>query len=97
MHWSAKVAEIPGREHRELLLRKRTRKLFDGLAAVPDRKWRRVRLTTVGREYRTPQVLGRKVCITGYPGDILSSDAGHVHVQIPLHAGLRQGRSQWRG
>ena len=55
---------------RFLTLRKRTRRLLDGIAAHADGEWRRVRLTNVGRAYRTPQILDRMVRITGYPGDI---------------------------
>ena len=55
---------------RFLTLRKRTRRLLDGIAAHADGEWRRVRLTNVGRAYRTPQILDRMVRINGYPGDI---------------------------
>ena len=66
----ANLADLDRMGIRFLTLRKRTRRLLDGIAAVPDGEWRRVRLTNVGRAYRTPQVLDRMVRITGYPGDI---------------------------
>ena len=83
----ANLAELDRMGIGFLTLRKRTRKLLDGLAAVPDGEWRRVRLTNVGREYRTPQVLDRKVRITGYPGDIRQlavRDLGHANPTLLL-------------
>ncbi len=76
----ANLAELDRMGIRFLTLRKRTRKLLDGIAAAPDGEWKRVRLTNVGRAYRTPRILDRTVRVTGYPGDIRQlavHDLGH--------------------
>jgi len=65
---------------RFLTLRKRTRRLLDGIRAVPDSDWRRVRLTNVGRAYRTPRVLEQTVHVSGYPKPVRQPavrDLGH--------------------
>ena len=53
-----------------LTLRKRSRSLLDAIDAVPESDWKQVRLTNVGRIYRTPRVLDQRVRISGYPHDI---------------------------
>ena len=76
----ANLAEPDRMGIRFLTLRKRTRKLLDGIAAAPDGEWKRVRLTNVGRACRTPRILDRTVRLTGHPGDIRQlavHDLGH--------------------
>lgn len=53
-----------------LTLRKRSRSLLDAIAAAPQDDWKQVRLTNVGRIYRTPRILDQRVRISGYPDDI---------------------------
>ena len=66
----ANLAELDRMGIEFLTLRKRTRKLLADLSAVPESEWRRVRLTNVGRAYRTPKVLEQTVRIAGYPDPV---------------------------
>jgi len=66
----ASPAELDRMVIRLLTLRRRTRRLMDGIAAVQDGEWTRVQLTNLGRAYRAPRVLDRTVRVTGYPGGI---------------------------
>ena len=66
----ANLWRINGRGIDFLTLRRRSRSLLDAIAAAPESDWRQVRLNNVGRIYRTPGVLDRRVRISGYPGDI---------------------------
>ena len=70
-----------------LTLRKRTRTLLAAIAAVPASDWKQVRLTNVGRIYRTPRVLDQQVRITGYPDAIRQlavRDLGHENPTLLL-------------
>ena len=63
-----------------LTLRRRTPKMVAQLLAAPRGEWRKVTLTNVGRIYRTPRILDRKVRIKDYPGEIRQiaiTDLGH--------------------
>ena len=53
-----------------LTLQRRSRYLLDAIAAVPESDWKQVRLTNVGRIYRTPRVLDQRTRISGYPDDV---------------------------
>ena len=53
-----------------LTLRKRSGSLLDAIATCPESDWKQVRLTNVGRIYRTPRVLDQRVRISGYPDDV---------------------------
>ena len=56
-------------------------------AAVPASDWKQVRLTNVGRIYRTPRVLDQQVRITGYPEAIRQlavRDLGHENPTLLL-------------
>lgn len=61
-------------------LRRRTQKMVSELLAEPREKWRKITLTNVGRVYRTPRILERRIRIKDYPGDIRQIaiiDLGH--------------------
>ncbi len=63
-----------------LTLRRRTSQMVAQLLAAPRGEWRKVTLANVGRIYRTPRILDRKVRIKDYPGEIRQiaiTDLGH--------------------
>lgn len=66
----ANLGRINGMGIDFLTLRRRSASLLAAIAAAPESDWRQVRLNNVGRIYRTPRVLDRRVRISGYPGDI---------------------------
>lgn len=65
---------------RFLTLRRRSRKMVAALLAAPASAWRKVRLTNIGRIYRTPRVQETQVRLGGYSGpvrQIAVIDLGH--------------------
>ena len=63
-----------------LTLRRRSRKMVAALAAIPQEQWRRLRLSSVGRTFRTPRILEEKVQLRGYSDplrQIANPDLGH--------------------
>ncbi len=61
-------------------LRKRTPKMISELLSQPPQMWRKITLINVGRIYRTPRILERRIRIRDYPGDIRQVaivDLGH--------------------
>ncbi len=80
-----------------LTLRKRSRSLLDAIDAVPESDWKQVRLTNVGRIYRTPRVLDQRVRISGYPDDIRQlavRGLGHERPTLLLTNQMRTSASQ---
>lgn len=80
-----------------LTLRKRSRSLLDAIDAVPQGDWKQVRLNNVGRIYRTPQVLDRRVRISGYPHDIRQlavRGLGHERPTLLLTNQMKTSASQ---
>ena len=51
---------------RFLTLRRRSRKLLAEIYARPASAWRRVRLRSLTRRYRTPRVLDERLSLKGY-------------------------------
>ena len=65
---------------RFLTLRRRSRKMMHELRQQPDREWRRIRLANVGRRYRNPRIIDRRIQLSHYPGElrqIAVADLGH--------------------
>ena len=65
---------------RFITLRRRTANLIDAIHAVPRNEWRCIRLTNVGRAYRTPRVLEQTVAVRHYPHELRQlaiMDLGH--------------------
>ena len=78
-------------------LRKRTRSLLAAIAAAPDTDWKRVRLTNVGRIYRTPRILESTVRLARYPGDIRQiavRDLGHESPTLLLTNQMKTSAGQ---
>ncbi len=53
-----------------LTLRRRTARTVAALLVEPPEAWRRITLTNVGRIYRNPRILERRLRIRDYPGEI---------------------------
>ena len=80
-----------------LTLRRRSGSLLDAIAACPESDWKQVRLTNVGRIYRTPMVLDRRVRISGYPDDVRQlavRGLGHERPTLLLTNQLKTSASQ---
>ena len=80
-----------------LTLRRRSGSLLEAIAACPQSDWKQVRLTNVGRIYRTPRVLDRRVRISGYPDDIRQlavRGLGHERPTLLLTNQMRTPASQ---
>ncbi|MDE0520715.1 MAG: hypothetical protein OXH79_02030 [Boseongicola sp.] len=80
-----------------LTLRRRSGSLLDAIAACPESDWKQVRLTNVGRIYRTPMVLDRRVRISGYPDDVRQlavRGLGHERPTLLLTNQMRTSASQ---
>lgn len=63
-----------------LTLRRRSKKLVTALLNSPPEQWKKVRLTNIGRAYRTPRVLESMIQLRGYQGtlrQIAIMDLGH--------------------
>ncbi len=55
---------------RFLTLRRRSENMVSVLASKPSSEWKKIRLSNVGREYRTPKIYEQRVKLRDYPGDI---------------------------
>ncbi len=80
-----------------LTLRRRSGSLLDAIAAAPESDWKQVRLTNVGRVYRTPRILDRRVRISGYPDDIRQlavRGLGHERPTLLLTNQMKTSASQ---
>lgn len=63
-----------------ITLRRRSKKLLEGIRNEPLSVWRRIELEAVSREYRTPRILDRKITLPGYEGPVRQltiADLGH--------------------
>ncbi len=70
-----------------LTLRRRTARMVASLLAEPPEAWRRITLTNVGRIYRRPRILERRLRIKDYPGEIRQiaiADLGHERPTLLL-------------
>ena len=76
----AHLAQLQDRGIDFITLRRRSAKLVERLLALPRDRWRTVRLTNVGRRYRTPRIVEETVRIKDYPQPIRQiaiRDLGH--------------------
>jgi len=76
----ANLARLQDRGIAFLTLRRRSAKMVEQLLGLPRERWHTVRLSNVGRRYRTPRILDQTVCIKDYPQPIRQiavRDLGH--------------------
>ncbi len=63
-----------------MTLRRRSRKLLEQIYATPPSAWRRIQLESVGRIYKTPRILDRRITLPRYQDPIRQlsiMDLGH--------------------
>lgn len=80
-----------------LTLRRRSEKMVSELLSKPSSQWKRITLGNVGREYRTPRILERRVRLRGYPGDIRQiaiADLGHEKPTLLLTNQMEESASK---
>ena len=76
----ANLAEIDRQGIAFLALRRRSKKMMAELRARPEADWHRIRLTNIGRRYRTSRIIDERVRLPQYPGavrQIAIADLGH--------------------
>ncbi len=72
-------------EIRFLTLRRRSRQMLARIYALPPSMWKRVKLTSLTRTYRTPRVLDERVTVKDYNGELRQLsiiDLGHEEPTI---------------
>jgi hypothetical protein len=80
-----------------ITLRRRSRKMLQGVHNEPISAWRRIELKGVSRIYRTPRILDRKITIKDYQGPIrqlIIADLGHEQPTFLLTNQLSRSASK---
>ena len=70
-----------------ITLRRRSSTVLDKVNAVPNAKWKRIKLENVTREYRTPKIIEEYISLDAYNGklrQIAARDLGHEYPTIVL-------------
>ena len=83
----ANLAQLQARGIVFFTLRRRSAKMVQRLLAVPRQRWRTIRLSNVGRRYRTPRILEEQVRFQDYPAPIRQIailDLGHDKPTLQL-------------
>jgi hypothetical protein len=76
-----------------ITLRRRSQKLIDEIDAIPVSAWRQIELDSVGRVYKTPKILDRKIRLNGYDEEIRQitvKDLGHEEPTLILTNQLKR-------
>jgi len=63
-----------------ITLRRRSPQMLQQIYQLPSSAWRRVELSSISREYRTPAILDQRITLSGYQGpirQIVITDLGH--------------------
>jgi hypothetical protein len=80
-----------------MTLRRRSRKLLEAIYATPPSAWRRIQLESVGRIYKTPRILDRRITLKGYKGPLRQlsiMDLGHEEPTLLLTNQLHRAPSK---
>ena len=89
----ANLRQLDEQGIRFLTLRRRTRALLAELYARPNSAWRRVRLRSLTRTYRTPRVFDERIALRGYGDKLIRQlsilDLGHEEPTIVLTNDMR--------
>lgn len=83
-----------------ITLRRRSFEMLQQVYRVPLSAWRRIELTSVTREYRTPRILDQTITLSGYKGSlrqIIAADLGHEEPTFLLTNQLRRSAPQLVG
>jgi hypothetical protein len=68
-------------------LRRRSRQMLFALHQVPVSRWQKIKLSNLGRAYRTPRILDEKITLNGYSGPLRQmtiTDLGHEEPTVLL-------------
>lgn len=80
-----------------MTLRRRSRKLLEAIYATPPSAWRRIQLESVGRIYKTPRILDRRITLPRYTGPLRQlsiMDLGHEEPTLLLTNQLQRAPSK---
>jgi len=93
----ANLNELNSRNIKFITLRRRSAKMLEEIEETPDSAWRQVHLTGVGRIYRTPSILDRRIHLPDYEGSLRQltiCDLGHEEPTLLLTNYLRRGATK---
>lgn len=80
-----------------MTLRRRSRKLLEEIYATPPSAWRRIQLESIGRIYKTPRILDRRITLARYEGPIRQlsiMDLGHEEPTLLITNQLHRAPSK---
>jgi hypothetical protein len=83
-----------------ITLRRRSFGMLQEIYQLPLSAWRRIELTSVSREYRTPRILDQRITLRDYEGplrQIIAADLGHEEPTFLLTNQLRRSAPQLLG
>ena len=83
-----------------MTLRRRSPQMVQQVHQIPLSAWRRIELTSLSREYRTPRILDQRITLTDYAGPIrqlVITDLGHEDPTFLLTNQLRRSAPQLIG
>lgn len=83
-----------------MTLRRRSPQMVQQIHQIPLSAWRRIELTSISREYRTPRILDQRITLTDYVGPIrqlVITDLGHEDPTFLLTNQLRRSSPQLIG
>ncbi len=80
-----------------MTLRRRSRKLLQEIYATPPSAWRRIQLESIGRIYKTPRILDRRISLPRYEGPLRQlsiMDLGHEEPTLLITNQLQRAPSK---
>ena len=83
-----------------MTLRRRSPQMVQQVHQIPLSAWRRIELTSLSRQYRTPRILDQRITLTDYVGPIrqlVITDLGHEDPTFLLTNQLRRSSPQLIG
>ena len=83
-----------------MTLRRRSPQMVQQIHQIPLSAWRRIELTSLSRQYRTPRILDQRITLTDYAGPIrqlVITDLGHEDPTFLLTNQLRRSAPQLIG
>src|SRR3989454_12137252 len=83
-----------------MTLRRRSPQMVQEVQQLPLSAWRRIELTSISREYRTPRILDQSISLAGYAGplrQLVIADLGHEDPTFLLTNQLRRAAPQLIG
>ena len=83
-----------------MTLRRRSSQMVQEAHQIPLSAWRRIELTSIAREYRTPRILDQRITLADYEGSLrqlIITDLGHEDPTFLLTNQLRRSAPQLIG